>query len=318
MKPKFILSLAVLAALLTGCFKEVSHKTNYVLKPLIQNLSGEATQPLEGVKAYAFAADTADYTVATYADAEAGVLTRRTNPAEKLSEPTAVAEPFAQEGTTGWLQMSLGRTSQLVLAVDTQNKLYAYTQQTLAVNLPKLYVSLIFKPWKEGTSYTEGKWLFFNEFYTTPTYITCYIEPSAQATEGGEQSSISSLKAYAYAADTTAWRIASYDDAVAGKITSKSDDSFTRTTPNFQAYKESDSERYKMEKVNSSPLMVVVVDRVNRLYAYTKREVELTATDTPSFPIVFRLWRNEWKYDEQGWQVVNPALAPNTETTTNR
>lgn len=40
------------AALLTGCFKDVSTKTNYVIKPLVQDLSGDPYLALEGVKAY--------------------------------------------------------------------------------------------------------------------------------------------------------------------------------------------------------------------------------------------------------------------------
>ena len=36
MKAKRILPLLAAAALLAGCFKDVSYKTNYVLKPLAQ------------------------------------------------------------------------------------------------------------------------------------------------------------------------------------------------------------------------------------------------------------------------------------------
>ena len=52
-----ILFLAA-AALLTGCFKDVSTTTNYVIKPLVQDLSGDPYLALDGVKAYAFDADT--------------------------------------------------------------------------------------------------------------------------------------------------------------------------------------------------------------------------------------------------------------------
>ncbi len=41
----------------------------------------------------------------------------------------------------------------------------------LDVNLPNLYVSLIFKPWK-GFSYKEGNWSFYNEFYAPPSTST--------------------------------------------------------------------------------------------------------------------------------------------------
>ena len=72
-----------------------------------------------------------------------------------------------------------------------------------------------FKPWKEGFSYKDGSWSYYNEFYTPPTYLDCFIDPAVQSEEGGAAEEISNLKAYAFAADTAAWYIASYDDAVA-------------------------------------------------------------------------------------------------------
>ena len=65
------------AALLAGCFKDVSYKTNYVLKPLAQAQTVDPVEPFEGLKAYAFDADTAFYTVASYEDALNGVIARK-------------------------------------------------------------------------------------------------------------------------------------------------------------------------------------------------------------------------------------------------
>ena len=167
------------AALLTGCFKDVSTKTNYVIKPLVQDLSGDPYLALEGVKAYAFNADTTFYTVASYADALEGIASLKDNPSEQL-QPFATAEPYEREGAAGWVQMPMSNSTQMVLAVDTEHKIYAYTQQELAENLPVLYVALPFKPWKEGFSYKDGNWSYYNEFYTPPTYLDCFIEPAVQ------------------------------------------------------------------------------------------------------------------------------------------
>lgn len=314
MNAKRIILLLAAAAVTAGCFKDVSYKTNYILKPLAQELSGDPSLPFEGLKAYAFSADTAFYTVASYEDALNGVISLKDNPADQISTPLATAEPYVQEGTVGWVQMPLSSPAQMILAVDPTHRIYAYTQQELGENLPNLYVSLVFKAWKEGFSYKDGNWSFYNEFYTPPTYLDCLIDPSVQAEEDGPTAEISSLKAYAFAADTTAWYIASYDDAVAGKITSKSDDSFTRTNPNFTAYKEDNSTLYKM-KVSAQTLMVVVVDRTNRLYAYSKQEVDLDG-ESVTLPVVFRPWHAAWIYVEDGWRVVNPAHAPGTDTQT--
>ncbi len=295
-----------------GCFKDTSVKTNYVLKPLSQTLSTDPYEALEGVKAYAFAADTTLYTVASYEDALNGVISLKSDLSSKLSEPTAVSEPYEQEGATGWVHMSLSAPTQMVVAVDTQHRLYAYTQQELEVNLPNLYVVLPFKVWKEGNSYKDGNWSFYNEYYTPPVYRECYVDAKVQLTEEGETTSISKMEVYAYAADTTAWFIASYDDAVSGKITSKADTTETRTIPSFQAYADGETGLYKMS-VSAENLMVVVADRSDQLYAYTQQTVDLAETDPLSFPsLVFRPWKGVWidKTDTNGWTVVNPTYEP--------
>lgn len=304
--------------MLAGCFKDVSYKTNYVLKPLVQTLTGNPIEPFEGLKAYAFDADTNFYTVVTYEDALNGIITRKDNPSERISTPVATAEPYELDGTVGWVQMPLSRPSQMVVAVypdsdsdpESDTRIYAYTQQELGENLPNLYVSLVFEIWKEGFSYKGSKstnWSFYHPSYKPQPTLVCFIEPSVQSEEGGEPAAVSDLKAYAFAADTTAWYIASYDDAVAGKITPKGEGS-PRTTPNFLAYPEEGSSLYKME-VKATPLMVVVVDRTNRLYAYSKQEVDLDG-EPVTFPIVFRPWRDEWIYVDESWRIVDESLAP--------
>jgi len=185
MKAKRILPLLAAAALLAGCFKDVSYKTNYVLKPLAQAQTVDPVEPFEGLKAYAFDADTAFYTVASYEDALNGVIARKDDLSDRIASPVAAAEPCVREGTVGWVQMPLSAETQMVVAVDPVNRVYAYTQQELDVNLPNLYVSLIFKPWK-GFSYKEGNWSFYNEFYAPPVYLDCLIDPSVQLAEGGE------------------------------------------------------------------------------------------------------------------------------------
>lgn len=303
-----IITLFTAVVLFAGCFKEVSYRTDYVLKPLVQENSGDVVQLLPEGKAQAFAhaADTVFWEVASYEDALAGIITRRDNPTEKQTVPLVTAEPYQQEGIAGWLSMRIDKPSVMVVAVDTEHRIYGYTQQEIAENFPKLYVSVVFKPWKEGTEYKDGNWIFRNQFYVPPTYLDCYIAPSVQAEEDGETTEPSKLKAYAYAVDTTAWRIASYIDAAAGVITSKNDPSQTRSNPNFTASKE-ESGAYGME-VSSPTLMVVVVDQINEVYAYSKQEVDLDG-EPVTFPIVFRTWRPEYLYVEEGWRVVNEKNA---------
>ncbi|MFQ6939563.1 MAG: hypothetical protein ACLRSE_04235 [Alistipes finegoldii] len=175
MKTKRIILFLAAAALFTGCFKDVSYKTTYVFKPLEQEKSGDPTQILADAKLYAFAADTSSWEVASYKDALAGVISQRGNRNEKISTPLAAGEPYEQEGVEGLLQMSFDRSSVMVVAVDTKNELYGYTQQEVPENTPKIYVTLIFKRWKQGYSYKDGKWLMFNDSYTPPIYIDSQV-----------------------------------------------------------------------------------------------------------------------------------------------
>ena len=291
MNPTRILAPLAAAALLAGCLKDTSSdRTEYVLKSLAQTLSTDPYEPLDGVVAYAFDADTARYTVAS-------------------------SEPYAQEGTTGWVRMSLPMAERrMILAVDTEHRLYAYTEQELVETLPSLYVTLIFKTWKEGTSYKDGNWCFFNEFYTPPQRLDTYVRPLLQSAEDAAAAPFEdpgNLKVYAYAVDTTAWRIASYDDAYAGRITSKRDENDTRTTPSFQAYADEETGLFSMQ-VSVESLMVVVVDRVNRLYAYSQQSVDLDGA-SPTFEVLFRPWRGVWIDVLDGWRIVNEALDPDRE-----
>ena len=117
------------AALLTGCFKDVSTKTNYVIKPLVQDLSGDPYLALEGVKAYAFNADTTFYTVASYADALEGIASLKDNPSEQL-QPFATAEPYEREGAAGWVQMPMSRP--MVVCSEVSHEVSLFESSVMA------------------------------------------------------------------------------------------------------------------------------------------------------------------------------------------
>ena len=306
-------TLTILAACLavtlacTACFEKVQSATDYVLKPLVQYSSGGLTEPLEGVIAYAFDADTTAWGVASYDDALAGIITSKENPAERIDTPLAAAEPFDHEELTDRLWMSLPPRSLMLLAVDTQNRLYAYTQQAFVENLGSLYISLIFKPWREVTAYQE-KWSFYNPFFKPAPKLDCFVRTAFQADEEAAEETIPNVKAYAFAADTTEWRIASYDDAVSGILTSKLDPDLTRDTPEYNAYQTDSDDLYRFV-ADRSRLMIVVIDRTHRRYAYVQQEVDLEG-ESPTFGVLFRLWQTGWINVENGWRIVNPDEAP--------
>lgn len=309
-----ILYTACLALLLGACFKDVSYETTYVLQPTSQAASDDVVQPFEGALAYAYKADTTEWTVATYADALAGIVSMKEDPSQRLSLPYAQAAPYEKEGTTGWLSMSLSQASQMVIVVDPVNRLYAYTQQKLAQNLPATYVAVQFKLWKAGNSYKDGNWSFYNEFYKPPVALDCLIDPRVQRVENGSVDSIAQVKAYAYAADTTLWYTASYEDAANGVIRSKNDSLLQRTNPTLTAYKDPGTGLYKM-RISDEPLMIVVVDQTDRLFAYTQFTAD-PAADSVVLPLTFRPWLATWRAKEGDWCFVDQAYDPDSKTET--
>lgn len=308
MKRPIIIHFAAVAILMTGCFKDVSYHTTYVLKPLQQPTSDDKNPSvIPGASAYAFDADTTAWTVATYDDAVRGVLTSKMDPAQQISTPFASSEPYSEEG---WLRLQIDRESQMVVAVDPVNRLYAYTQQMLGENLGNLFVSVVFQPWKAGFSYKNGNWSFYNEFYEPPVFLTVNLDIRQQAVENGPEAKVEKLTAYAYAADTTVWHIASYNDAVVGKITEK-EGTKTRTNPDFRAYPVADSPLYGME-VSDPTLMIVVVDQTHRIYAYTQRTVDLEG-ESPTFEVLFRVWQKIRVTTWEGWCMVDDTVSAGQE-----
>lgn len=311
---KYAAAAVLAASLATSCFKDVSYETDYILNPLVEQSSGDLPRPLGEIRAYAFAADTSRWEVASFDDAMSGVITSRLNPSERRSDPFVAAEPYAPgegiEGLEGRYVMHLDRRSQLVVVADPTNRLYAYTQYKTTFNLPRTYVSLTFQPYREGNRYKQGDWIFRNDFYTPPVYLDCRLAPLRQSEENGPEEpfevSSTKLKAYAFAADTTLWRVASYEDALNGVLTLKSDPGQTRDNPNAQAY--ADGDAYRM-RVSEELLMLVVVDRSSSMYAYVQQRVDLTGEE-PLFTVTFRPWQEHYLTVEEGWRIVDDRFRP--------
>lgn len=154
--------LAVVAIAATSCFKKVSLDCRYNLRPYFQAESGGETVQGENTIAYAFAADTTQWTVASYDDALNGVLTSKTT-GEKRTDAMAYAE---QQDQTVVLQLTA--TPATIVVVDTKNHLYAWRMTEVAENLPDLYVSVTWRPWSTKKQYIEGPWRMNNEAYVAP------------------------------------------------------------------------------------------------------------------------------------------------------
>lgn len=148
--------VVVAMLLLTGCFKKVTTDTTLRIKTLVEESSAGERAAAEGCYAYLYYTEKEDWTVASYDDAAAKIITNGET-GEKLSEPDGEAEIWAAEGsTTEYLSLFQDRAPALVVVVYPAAQMYAYIyRKAEAENLPYTYLTLIFHKWKTGT-YTEG------------------------------------------------------------------------------------------------------------------------------------------------------------------
>lgn len=143
-------------------------------------------------------------------------------------------------------------------------------------------------------------------FKSVVTYTRFNIAVYTQAAADGDFVRARNLDTYAYYVDTTEWRIASYDDAVEGRITNKLTGEM-RETPDVWGSFNSSSE-YQCSLVLTEPLsMIVAVDTGLKRYAYRSYElpVNLPAVDT-------KLYMAAWRptHTSSGWVVVNRFHVP--------
>ncbi len=173
-----------------GCLSEGTYSTTLFCIPSQQLESGGDFEHLDGMKIYAFVADTTDYTPLNYDDALNGILTNKvdgttlTSIAEGVEamsfysyyyeieedddddddDDEEVEHPYEDGEKVVVLLEGLelvieNQEEVMLLAVDTVNEAYAYTNYTLGISIETTYVNISFRPWKSD-SFSQGKWWF--------------------------------------------------------------------------------------------------------------------------------------------------------------
>lgn len=149
--------VAVAMFAMTGCFKKVTTATTLIVKTLVESKSGGGTTPTNEAFGYIYYCDTEEWTIASYADAEAKIITHIVT-GEKRTIPDVESEPYTQEGfTSSYVAMAQNSSPAFVVMVYPAAQMYAYMwRNSEAENLYKTFLTLIFHTWKSET-YTEGK-----------------------------------------------------------------------------------------------------------------------------------------------------------------
>lgn len=158
---RYILYIVVMVVALSGCFKDEDYDTLMIFTPTEQVDDSSDAAALDGVLTYAFVADTTDYGVLSYEDALRGVVTDKLTGEELL--PISIGEPMGNDAYQ--LSMAVSEPSVMLVAVDTKNEDYAYTNYSVGMNLATTYIALPFHPYKE-VNFSVGSW-----YYVVPEAI---------------------------------------------------------------------------------------------------------------------------------------------------
>lgn len=290
----FTLSLLVIVA---SCGVDVGYDTSYILKSWVQPQSGDDLQHLDNVRLFGFDADTSAWRVASYEDALVGRITSQDDAGVTLdAEIVGVESDVEGYGKASTMQVK-GLSRVMVLAVDTQNRLYGYTQQEISENLPKMYVSLVFHPWKSSSTYKNGAWYMFNDFYVPD--IKCRVRPTVQSEEGGESSIIKGLKIYLFKVDNPEqWVPTSFAEAAAGWIKNSTTGETITSTTSFSG----DSQGTVTITYKPESYLLLAVESQYQSYGTAVITQEHADSD---ISLCFMPWRTDSPYTFEQWTLYN-------------
>lgn len=276
-----ILACIIIALLALSCQK-VEVDSVYTVRVFIQERQSGERIPAEDVKVYAFAADTTLWAVASIEDARQGIITSRENPGEKLDNPET-AEQYLDtvEGETvfnGKYRFATPFTQQnmmLVVAHGTQD-IFAYGNAQLQYNLDRMEVTLVLELYRTDTEpYTQGLWRIYNMGTEVPVKCAYTVTSKQQRAEGSLGSTVPAVALntarlhvfYLSEEDGTAtdWRVASYNDAVNGVLTSRSNASDTRQAADVETEYIDNKATVTITQSNT---VLLVYDTVQPMYAY--------------------------------------------------
>lgn len=138
-------------------------------------------------------------------------------------------------------------------------------------------------------------------FKDTVSYTRFNLAVYDQTTSDADFAHAEELDSYAFYADTTEWYIASWEDAVAHRITNKTSGQ-TLDVPDVVGEFNAEQQYQTTLQVEQPISMLVVVNPALKLYAYRKYELPENLAD-----IYAKLYMAAWRptHNSSGWTVVN-------------
>lgn len=152
-----------------------------------------------------------------------------------------------------------------------------------------LAASLMWGCFKDVVDYTN---------YNTAIYV--------QTSSDGSFKPATDIEAYAFGVDTTQWRIASWEDAVAHRITNKLTGETLDTPDAFGSFNASQEYQSSIH-LDKEVSMIVMVCPETQVYAYRKYTLPENLAE-----VFTKLYIATWKssHNMAGWRIVNPFYTP--------
>lgn len=127
-----------------------------------------------------------------------------------------------------------------------------------------------------------------------------------QTESNGEFTPATEIESYAFYVDTTDWKIASYEDALARRLTNKITGQ-TLSEPDVEGEFNPDENYQVALTLESETSMIVFVNPTLRLYAYRKYTLPVNMPE-----VLTKLYMAQWRnsHSASGWRVVNDFYTP--------
>ncbi len=135
------------------------------------------------------------------------------------------------------------------------------------------------------------------------------ITPYLQMENKGPETLADDIIAYSFYADTVHWRLASWDDAIAGRLTKRIATGMRSDTIYYDILTGQDATTHELVcgPLLDQPVIIVLCDREHKIYGW--RQVPTAANmDETYVNVRFRPWKPEVRYDEAKWTMVNEFI----------
>lgn len=146
-------------------------------------------------------------------------------------------------------------------------------------------------------------------FKETVDYTNFNLMVQEQTSNRGEYAPATHLETYVYYADTTQWKIADYEAAVARRLTNKKSGE-VRTEPDVVASAGADENYPICLELRKEWCLMVIVDQEHRIYAIRQYQKPENLAEVYA-KLYIATWRQT--HNASNWRVINQFYEKETE-----